>query len=86
MDNIVDDSKFISYEDLYESVEMGLDIEFWLRGVMYNISWRDKKPFISICPNGGTTHFKNTEDLLNNYRIDGIPLGELWHEIDIILM
>lgn len=28
----------------------------------------------------------DADDLLLNYKVDGVPLKELWHEIDIIAM
>lgn len=82
----MDDNRFINLEELREAIEMGLDIEFYLKGVRYNISWRDYKPFICVCPDGDAVFFEDADDLLSNYKVDGISLKELWREMDIIAM
>lgn len=79
------DNKFVNLEELRQAIEMGLDIEFCLRNIRYNISW-DDKPFIGVCPDGDAVFFEDADDLLLNYKVDGVPLKELWHEIDIIAM
>ena len=80
------DNKFKDLEDFRSSVELGLDIVFAMRGTKYNISWNDDKPFICTCPDGDAVVFENADDLLNNYKIDGVPLKELWREFDIYSM
>lgn len=75
--------KFKDFQEFYEAVEMGLDVEFFLRKIRYDISWRNNKPFICICPDGSAIFFYNTQDLLNNYKIEGVPIRDLWDEIDI---
>jgi hypothetical protein len=80
-----DTYKLKSYEELFNAVEMGLDIEFFIGETRYNISWR-KKPFICICPYGDAIFFNDAADLLENYKINGKSLKELWQSIDIYSM
>lgn len=79
------DSRFLNLEELRKAIDMGLDIEFYLRNNRYNISWEDK-PFIGVCPDGDAVFFEDADDLLLNYKVDGVSLNELWHEIVIIAM
>ena len=44
--------KLKSLDELMGQIEMGMDIEFQIYDVRYNISWRDDKPFICKCPDG----------------------------------
>ena len=39
-----------NFQEFYDAVEMGLDIEFFIDGIRYNISWQNNKPFICVCP------------------------------------
>lgn len=77
---------FESIDELRSAIEMGLDIEFFLYGVRYNISWRDYKPFICTCPDGDAVFFENTDDLLDGYKINGRSLRELWKDIEVYSM
>lgn len=81
-----DSNKFNQFEDLYNAIDMGLDIVFYLYGVRYNISWEDYKPYISICETGKTSYFDNTQDLLDNYKVKGKPFKNLWQDIEIDYM
>lgn len=78
--------KLKNFKELYEAIEMALDIEFFLYGVRYNISWRDYKPFICTCPDGDAVFFENADDLLDGYKINGKPLRDLWQDIEIYSM
>ena len=82
-------------EELYDAIEMGLDIEFRLYAKRYNISWRylkftsieDKnKPFICICPDGDAKFYNSVEDLLNRHEVDGKPLRDTWKDMQILAM
>lgn len=75
-----------SLNELYEAIEMGLDIEFVLYEKRYNISWRNHKPFICICPDGDAEFYKDTDDLLNNHCVNGIPIKKLWKDFAILSM
>ncbi len=77
---------FESIDELHNAIEMALDIEFFLYGVRYNISWRDYKPFICTCPDGDAVFFENADDLLDGYKINGKPLRDLWQDIEIYSM
>ena len=70
----------------YDAVEMGLDIEFFIDGIRYNISWQNNKPFICVCPDGEPNYYSDTQDLLDNHKIDGVPIKDLWQNIDIYAM
>ena len=63
----MDYAKFENFQEFYDAVEMGLDIEFFIDGIRYNISWQNNKPFICVCP-------------------DGVPIKDLWQNIDIYAM
>lgn len=71
--------------ELTEAIEMGLDIEFVLRGIRYNIS-TDGTPFIAVCPTGNGIHYTNAQELVEKHRIDGRPLKEMWQEVEILAM
>ena len=75
-----------SLDELYEAIEMGLDIEFVLYGKRYNISWRDHKPFICICPDGDAEFYEDANELLNAYCINGSPLKDVWGDFEILSM
>lgn len=75
-----------SIDELHNAIEMALDIEFFLYGVRYNISWRDYKPFICTCPDGDAVFFENADDLLDGYKINGKLLRDLWQDIEIYSM
>ena len=34
-----------SLDEMLESIDIGMDVEFYLYNVRYNISWRNNKPF-----------------------------------------
>lgn len=81
-----DYAKFSTLDEFRESIDMGLDIEFFIKSTRYNISWRDCKPFICTCPDGEAVFYDNADDLLNNHIIDGTTIGELWQNIEVISM
>lgn len=71
-----------SLEELIESIDMGLDIEFYIFGKRYNIS-TNEKPFIALCPDGDAIYFDNGEDLVKKYKINGLSLYKQWDEMII---
>lgn len=75
-----------SLHELQEAIDMGLDIEFVLYEKRYNISWREDKPFICICPDGEAEFYKNAEELLNQYEVDGKALKDTWKDMEILAM
>lgn len=79
--------KFDSYDELRDGIEMGLDVEFFLYNVRYDISWEnDNCVFIAVCPDGDASYYKDADDLLNNHKINGVPIGKLWKDIDLYRM
>ena len=46
-----------SLSELIEEIEIGMDIECYIYGFRYNISWRNDKPFICSCPDGKAVFF-----------------------------
>ena len=82
----MDYAKFENFQEFYDAVEMGLDIEFFIDGIRYNISWQNNKPFICVGPDGEPNYYSDTQDLLDNHKIDGVPIKDLWQNIDIYAM
>lgn len=78
--------KLESLMELEDAIQMGLDIEFLLHDMRYNISWRDNKPFICECPEGAAKFFDAPELLLEGYEADGKPLKALWRDMKILSM
>ena len=54
----MDYAKLKIFKEFYDAVEMGLDIEFFIDGIRYNISWQNNKPFICVCPDGEPNYYK----------------------------
>lgn len=73
-------------KELSDAIEVGLDIEFILYEVRYNISWKNYKPFICVCPDGDAVFYENTDDLLNNHTVNGKSLKDIWQEMKILAM
>lgn len=81
----MDDSKFVSLDDLRQSIDMHLDIEFYLGDNRYNISWLGNKPFVALCPDGWCIDCTTTDEVLDCI-VDGMPLRDQWYKIKIIAM
>lgn len=81
-----DYAKFENLSELTEAIEIGLDIEFILYGERYNISWRNDKPFICECPDGDTVCCFDAQTMLDEYKINNIPLKKLWKDIKVLSM
>lgn len=65
-------------QELEEAMHLHLDIVFYLDGTMYNISWRNHRPFICTCPDGDAEFYENVEALMR-----GTALDKRWREMDI---
>ena len=50
-----------SLDEMLESIDIGMDVEFYLYNVRYNISWRNNKPFICMCPEGDAIFYDSSE-------------------------
>ena len=79
----MDDSKFSSLQELIDSINLGLDIEFYLYGVRYNISPRGNKKFIAVCPDGDAYLYDTGENMANKHNINGKLLKDIWQDIEI---
>ncbi len=55
----MDLGKFNNLSELIDSINLGLDIEFYLFEIRYNISPGDDEYFICECPNGNAVYYKN---------------------------
>ena len=65
-------------QELEKAMHLHLDIVFYLDGTMYNISWRNPRPFICTCPDGGAEFYEIAEALMR-----GTALDKRWREMDI---
>ena len=74
-----------SLKELTDAIDMGLDIEFRLYGIRYNIS-TDGTPFIAECPDGEGTYYDNAEDMVNNHKVNQKLLKDIWQEFEILGM
>ena len=81
----MDHTKFVSREELIWAIDIGLDVEFFLDGVRYNIS-TDGTPFIAVCPDGDGDYYKDGTTLVTEHKINDVPLKEQWRDIDIWAM
>lgn len=80
-----DYDRFESLQELLNSIDIGLDLEFNLYGKQYNIS-TDGTPFIALCPDGEGMYYKDAEDMLENHMIEGKPLKDIWQDFEILFM
>lgn len=80
-----DFGKLESLEELKWAIDIGLDIEFYLYGVRYNIS-TNETPFIAVCPDGGGKYYKDAKDMIENHKIQNRPLKDIWMDFEILAM
>lgn len=78
--------KLKSLKELMDEIDMGMDIEFFLYGTRYNISWKDDKPFICTCPDGEAIFYNSPEEMFENHKIDGKLLEDIWRDFEILFM
>ena len=77
---------FVSLQELIESIEMGLDIEFDLYGVRYYIGAPQGDLLISRDDGEIEDYYTNAEDLVNNHYINGEPIKNIWQDMVIYNM
>lgn len=82
----MDLGRFDSLQELIEGIDTGLDIEFYLYGVRYNISSRDDKPFICVCPDGDAVFYQDGLDMVSKHKINGKLLKYIWNDIGLYSM
>lgn len=78
--------KLKNLNELMAQIEIGMDIEFYLYGLRYNISWRNGKPFICECPDGDAVFYDSPEEMFNNYKVHGNPLKNIWKDFEVLFM
>lgn len=78
--------KLNNLKELTDEIDIGMDIEFCIGKQRYNISWRNDKPFICLCPDGEALFYADSKDMMENYLVNGTPLKDLWEDIGIISM
>ena len=80
------DDRFNNLTEFKNAIEMGLDIVFYIGDMKYNISWKNQKPFICLCPDGDAAFYEDADALLNEHTIDGKKIKDLWNQIRIDYM
>ena len=79
--------KLASIDELKESLEMGMEVTLFMRGVWYLLEEKaDGRAAIAQCPDGQEKTYKTWDDLFNSYKVGGQPIGELWREFEIETM
>ena len=81
-----DYAKLENLTELSDAMQMGMDIEFTLNEVRYNISWRDGKPFICECPEGEAVFYEDVQSMLSTHQINNKTLETLWKDMEILSM
>lgn len=74
---------FTSLNDFRDSIDMGLDIDCNIYGERYYIGAPQGKLLIALSPNGDDQTYDNVDDLLNNHKIRGKLLKDIWFDIEI---
>ena len=79
--------KLGSLDELRQSLEMGMEVNFFMRGVWYLLEEKpDGKAMIAVCPDGKGERYGSWEELFEKHMVDGQPLGEQWREFEIEMM
>ena len=78
--------KLNSLKELMDEIDIGMDIEFLLYGIRYNISWDNGKPFICTCPDGEAVFYDSPVELFEKYKIREKPLKDMWKDFEILFM
>lgn len=78
--------RLVSLGELMQEIEIGMDIEFCVYGIRYNISWRDGKPFICTCPNGEAVFYDSPVEMFDKHKIKEKPLKDIWQDFEILFM
>ncbi len=82
----MDLGKFNSLEEMIDSIDIGLDIEFYLYGTRYNISPGEDNFFICECPDGDAKFYNNGAELVSKHRINQNLIKDIWRDIEIYSM
>lgn len=79
--------KLSSLDELRESLEMGMEVNFFMRGTWYLLEEKsDGRAMIAVCPDGKGILYDNWDALFSGYKVDGQPIGELWRAFEIETM
>jgi len=72
-----------SYNDLVNDLEIGHEIEFTHLNCDYSISHNDQGWHLYCVDTGNNQSFKDVGDLLNNGKILGKSLRDIWNSVNI---
>lgn len=76
----------ISLKKLKELIDFGLDIEFKYNDKEYTIlPWTEEGIVIGQQNSDNDTIYKTSDELLNNYKIDGKLIKDIINDIQILL-
>ncbi|MBO0473169.1 hypothetical protein IGL98_002792 [Enterococcus sp. DIV0840] len=70
----------MNYKEMEESIGYGEEYNFYYKDKEFWISQNSDGNYLTEV-DGETQEFKNSEDLLNNARINGKSIREIWEEI-----
>lgn len=72
-----------SFEEFTEDVNMGREIEFFYKNIMFFITYDSRGWLLIKTDNKATQYFLSADDLLTSATIDSQNLIDLWNEIKI---
>lgn len=72
-----------SFEEFIEDINMGREIEFVYNNIMYFITYNKKGWLLINSVDKKNQCFANSNELLQNAKIDNYNLIELWDKIKI---
>ena len=72
-----------SLDELLDSLEMGMEVNFFLDGRWYLMEDRGERKLIAECPDGNPVFYDDWDALLVRYTVDGHPIGERWREFEV---
>ena len=75
--------KLKSLDELIESLDFGMEVNFFLNGKWYLIESAGERKLIALCPDGDPEYFDSWDDLFAGYKVDGMPLRELWKDFEV---
>lgn len=71
----------IKFNDLYELIETGYDIEFSYKGIEYSIT-KTSEDKVSFCEfYKEPTNYDSIEDFMKYSKIDKVLLSDIWESV-----
>jgi len=71
----------MTYEEMANSLSFGEEYNFYYNNEEYWISKNKEGNYLTKVSDGSTQCFPNSEELLENAKIDGKTIKELWDDI-----